>query len=102
MQILIKPNSSKRHYLLAVDKADLWKDSSIGWHFYLIEMEGSKVPALKYDFNSQELKKVLKAWDEAKNAKFFDNRYPMRGLISSPTGKQKFPLNDLKETVMDI
>ena len=102
MQILIKPNSSKKHYLLAVLKADLWKEETSGWHFYLIEMEGSKVPALKYDFNSQELKKVLKTWDEAKKANFFDDRYPMCGLISSPTGKQKFPLNDLKETVMDI
>lgn len=101
MQILIKPNSSKKHYLLAVDNADLWKESSIGQHFYLIEIEGSKLPALKYDFDSQELKKVLKTWDEAKKANFFDNRYPMRGLISSPSGKQKFPLNDLKEIVVD-
>lgn len=102
MQILIKPNSSKKHYLLAVLKADLWKEEASGWHFYLIEIEGPKLPALKYDFDSQELKKVLKVWNEAKKANFFDNRFPMHGLISSPSGKRKFPLNDLKEIVVDV
>ena len=102
MKILIKPNSSKKHYLLAIDKADLWKEETTGWHFYLIEIEGPKLPSLKYDFDSQELKKVMKAWDEAKEANFFDERYPMHGLISSPSGKRKFSLNDLKEIVADV
>lgn len=101
MQILIKPNSSKKHYLLAVDKADLWKEETSGWHFYLIEVDGPKLPSLRYDFDSQELKKIFKAWNEAKKANFFDNRFPMRGMISSPSGKRKFPLNDLKVIVVD-
>ena len=102
MRILIKPNSSKKHYLLAADKVQLQLNSLSGWQFILFPLEGSKVDHWVTDFTAVEAKKVYFHFRSAQNADFFDHAYPMKGMIDCYHGKQKFPLKDLKAIVVDF
>lgn len=102
MKILIKPNSSKKHYLLAADKVQLQLNSLSGWQFILFPLEGSKVDHWVTEFTDEEAKKVCFHFRSAQNADFFDHAFPMRGMIGCYYGTQKFPLNDLKAVIVDI
>lgn len=96
MKILIKPNLSKKHYLLAADKVQLHLNSFSGWQFILFPLEGSKVDHWVTDFTDEEAKKVCFHFHSAQIADFFDHAFPMRGMIGCYYGKQKFILSDLK------
>ena len=96
MKILIKPNSSKKRYLLAADKVQLQLNSLSGWQFILFPLDGSKVDHWVTDFTEEEAKNVCFHFRSAQNADFFDHAFPMKGMIGCYYGKQKFILSDLK------